>query len=128
MAGRPEQNIARVPLDKGRKGELPFYMLGWTGDNGDPDNFVCYFFCFPGMPRMGFYANQALADVLMQAQKLVDQRRRAELYRQAEQMIHDDVARLFIAHNQPPLAFSKKVQGYVPNPTAAEFFNTVVIQ
>ena len=103
-------------------------MLGWTGDNGDPDNFVCYFFCFPGASRHGYYSNQALTDVLMQAQKLVDQKRRAELYRQAEQMIHDDVARIFIAHNQPPLGFSKKVQGYVPHPTGAEFFNVVSIQ
>ena len=32
-------------LDKRKNGQLPLYMLGWTGDNGDPDNFVCYFFC-----------------------------------------------------------------------------------
>jgi peptide/nickel transport system substrate-binding protein len=117
-----------VYLDKRKKGELPLYMLGWTGDNGDPDNFLCYFFCNPGASREGFYANKALADVLLQAQKLVDQRRRAELYRQAEQMIHDDVARVFIANNQPPLAFAKKVQGYVTNPTGQEFFNTVSVQ
>jgi hypothetical protein len=43
-------------------------------------------------------------------------------------MIHDDVARLFIAHNQPPLAFLKKVKGYVANPTSSEYFNTVSIQ
>ncbi len=43
-------------------------------------------------------------------------------------MIHDDVARLFIAHNQPPLPFQKKVKGYVANPTNSEFFNTVYFQ
>ncbi len=43
-------------------------------------------------------------------------------------MIHDDVARVFIANNQPPLALAKKVKGYVPNPTAVEFFNTVQLQ
>jgi hypothetical protein len=43
-------------------------------------------------------------------------------------MIHDDVARIFIANNQPPLPFSKKVNGYVPNPTNSEFFNTVSIE
>ena len=40
-------------------------------------------------------------------------------------MLHDDVARLFVANAEPPLVFSKKVKGYVPNPTATEFFNTV---
>ncbi len=117
-----------VYLDKSRNGQMPLWMLGWTGDNGDPDNFVCYFFCAYGEPRMGFYANRELTDTLLQAQKMTDQGKRAELYRKAEQMIHDDVARLFIAHNQPPLPFQKKVKGYVANPTNSEFFNTVYFQ
>jgi len=117
-----------VYLDKRKNGQLPLYMLGWTGDNGDPDNFVCYFFCSPGNSREGFYANQQITDVLMEAQKLTDQPKRSALYRKAEQMIHDDVARIFIANNQPPLPFSKKVKGYVANPTGSEFFNTVSIE
>ena len=117
-----------VYLDKRKNGQLPVYMLGWTGDNGDPDNFVCYFFCSPGASREGFYANQQLAEILLQAQKLTDQAKRAEMYRQAEQMIHDDVVRLFIANNQPPLPFQKRVKGYVPNPTNTEYFNTVYFE
>jgi len=117
-----------VYLDKRKNGQLPLYMLGWTGDNGDPDNFVCYFFCSPGASREGFYTNQQLTDLLLQAQKLTDQSKRAELYRKAEQMIHDDAARLFIANNQPPLPFQKKVKGYVANPTNTEYFNTVYFQ
>ena len=117
-----------VYLDKRKNGQLPLYMLGWTGDNGDPDNFVCYFFCFPGASREGFYANPGLTEVLMEAQKLIVQDKRAPLYRKAEQLIHDDVSRVFIANNQPPLAFSKKVKGYVPNPTGVEFFNSVQLQ
>ncbi len=117
-----------VYLDKRKNGQLPLYMLGWTGDNGDPDNFVCYFFCSPGASREGFYTNQPLTDLLLQAQKLTDQKKRAELYRKAEQMIHDDVSRIFIANNQPPLPFRKNVKGYVPNPTNTEYFNTVYIE
>lgn len=115
-------------LDKRKNGQLPLYMLGWTGDNGDPDNFLCYFFCSPGASREGFYANQPLADLLLRAQSLTNQAERAKLYRQAEQMIHDDVARIFIANNEPPLAFSKKVKGYVPSPLDDERFNTVSVQ
>ncbi len=119
-------------LDKRSKGLLPLYMLGWTGDNGDPDNFVCYFFCLDAkdQPRAneGFFPEKDISDVLKKAATLTKQEERAPLYRQAEQMIHDKVSRVFIANNQPPLAFLANVDGYVPNPTGTEFFNTVVVK
>jgi hypothetical protein len=31
-------------LDDARNHKLPAWMGGWTGDNGDPDNFLFYFF------------------------------------------------------------------------------------
>jgi peptide/nickel transport system substrate-binding protein len=117
-----------VYLDKRKNGQLGLYMLGWTGDNGDPDNFVCYFFCSPGASREGFYSNKPLADLLLRASVTTAQDDRAKLYRQAEQMIHDDIARLYIANTEPPLPFLKKVKGFVPNPTGSEYFNTVELQ
>jgi peptide/nickel transport system substrate-binding protein len=115
-------------LDKRKNGELPLYMLGWTGDNGDPDNFLCYFFCPDKPSREGFHSNPPLSDLLKRASTLTTQTERAKLYRQAEQMIHDNVSRVFVANNEPPLAFSKKVKGYVPSPLDDERFNTVTIQ
>jgi peptide/nickel transport system substrate-binding protein len=117
-----------VYLDKRKTGQLPIYMLGWTGDNGDPDNFLCFFFCGDKASREGFYSNPPLADVLKRAATLSSQGERARLYRQAEQMIADDVARIFVANNEPPLAFSKKVKGYVTNPVGDEPFNLVTLQ
>ena len=119
-------------LDKRKNGQLPLYMLGWTGDNGDPDNFVCYFFCLDAKetPKAteGFFADKEISDILKKAAILVKQEERAPLYRQAEQMIHDKVVRIFLANNQPPLAFLATVDGYVPNPTGTEFFNTIVVK
>ncbi len=119
-------------LDKRKNGQLPLYMLGWTGDNGDPDNFVCYFFCLDAKdsPLMteGFIQDKEVSDVLKKAQALTAQADRAKLYQQAEQMIHDRALRVFIANNQPPLAFASNVEGYVPNPTGTEYFNTVVVK
>ncbi len=118
-----------VYLDKRKKGELPLYMLGWTGDNGDPDNFVAYFFAMDAkdtpITREGFLADKEVSDILKKAATLTKQAERAPLYQKAEQLIHDRVLRVFIANNQPPLGFSKKVSGYIPNPTGTEFFNTV---
>jgi peptide/nickel transport system substrate-binding protein len=120
-----------VYLDKRKNGELPLYMMGFTGDNGDPDNFVCYYFCMDAkdtpIAREGFVADKELSDLAKKAAALVKQEERAPLYFQAEQLIHDRVLRIFIANSQPPLAFSKKVSGYVPNPTGNEYFNTVSV-
>ncbi len=119
-------------LDKRKNGQLPLYMLGWTGDNGDPDNFLCYFFCLDAKdtpkPTEGFFADKEISDVLKKGATLVTQADRTPQYEKAAQLIHDRVTRIFIANNQPPLAFLANVDGYIPNPTGTEFFNTVVVK
>ena len=61
-------------LDKRKNGQLPLYMLGWTGDNGDPDNFLCYFFCPDKPSREGFHSNPPLSDLLKNAATLTSRR------------------------------------------------------
>lgn len=106
---------------------MGLYMLGWGGDNGDPDNFLGYFFGNAQEPvkQEGWYQNKELADLLDLAVTLPDPEARAELYRQAEQILHDEVARIWLGHNNTPLILSAKVQGYVPQPVGAENFEYV---
>jgi len=106
---------------------MGLYMLGWGGDNGDPDNFLGYFFGNAQEPvkMEGWYQNKELADLLDLAVTLPDPEARAELYRQAEQILHDEVARIWLGHNNTPLILSAKVQGYVPQPVGAENFEYV---
>jgi len=103
------------------------YMLGWGGDNGDPDNFTGYFFGTGAEPikREGWYQNKELADLLYQALVTPGQDKRETMYQQAEQMLHDDVARLWVAHNNTPLIFSAKVKGYIPEPVGADYFEFI---
>jgi peptide/nickel transport system substrate-binding protein len=120
-----------------RTGQLVgLYQLGWGGDNGDPDNFLNYF--FGGLSaegevkepdkREGWYANQAAADLLFKALITPGQENREPLYKEAEQLLHDDVARVWIGHNGTPLIFSKKVSGYVPQPVGADYYEGVVLE
>ncbi|MDP3184354.1 MAG: ABC transporter substrate-binding protein [Anaerolineales bacterium] len=103
------------------------YMLGWGGDNGDPDNFTGFFFSTGAEPikREGWYQNKELADLLYQALVTPGQDKRETMYQQAEQMLHDDVARLWVAHNNTPLIFSAKVKGYIPEPVGADYFEFI---
>ena len=112
------------------------YMLGWGGDNGDPDNFTGYFFgglsaageVQEPIMREGWYTNQAVADLCYTALVTPDQSQREAMYKQADQLLHDDVARLWVAHNNTPLIFSKKVSGYIPEPVGADYYEFVVIE
>jgi peptide/nickel transport system substrate-binding protein len=105
------------------------YMLGWGGDNGDPDNFHCYFFCTGTEPikREGWYMNPALVELLLKAQATPGQEDRAPMYMEADQMLHDDVARIWIDHYNTPLIFSTKVTGYIPQPVGADYYEFVEI-
>jgi len=115
-------------LGSRRNGTLMgLYLLGWGGDNGDPDNFLGYFFNSGDEPikQEGWYQNADLAALLREAVTLPDPEARAELYRQAEQMLHDDVARVWLGHNNTPLILSAAVQGYTPQPVGAENYEHV---
>jgi len=116
-------------LDQRRNGQLVgLYQLGWTGDNGDPDNFLGYFYLNNPVPQEGYYENAEVGNLLRQARGSSAQADREPIYKQVEQIQHDEVARLYIAHTGVPLAFSKRVSGYVPNPVGTELFKFVSVQ
>jgi peptide/nickel transport system substrate-binding protein len=120
-----------------REGRLPgLYMLGWGGDNGDPDNFHNYF--FGGLsaadeeklpdPREGFYANQEIASLLYEAAINPNQAERQAIYEKVEQLLFNETARIWIAHNNTPLIFLKSVSGYIPQPVGADYFEFVTVE
>lgn len=113
---------------RGNGNLLGLYQLGWGGDNGDPDNFLCYFFCNIPKASEGFYDNEELDSLLSEARVTSDVSVRESLYQQAEQMLDEDAARVWIAHQQTPLVFRQEVQGYVPNAVSNDLYRFVTIQ
>lgn len=108
---------------------LGLYQLGWTGDNGDPDNFIGYFFAGASVPlaREGFYQNAEVADLLLQGRVLSDPAAREALYDQAEAIMAAGAERVYVAHGPVPLAFSQRVSGYIPSPMGDEKFDSIVV-
>jgi len=102
------------------------WLYGWTGDNGDPDNFLCVFFC--NMTQNGRWDDgtaQRAVRFMRDAQADTDPLRRADLYRQASREIQRGVPAVPIVHADVPVAVSKSVSGYIPHPKGCEMFTYV---
>ncbi|MEA1994466.1 MAG: ABC transporter substrate-binding protein, partial [Euryarchaeota archaeon] len=114
-------------------GKAPMIMLGWSGDNGDPDNFLNVLFsqrvCTVGSSgNYGFLKNQEVQDLLNEALETFDQSKRAELYKEANKLIVEDCAFVFIAHADQNIGFNNKVKDYTIHPTSRKFFYPVWIE
>ncbi len=107
---------------------LGLYQLGWTGDNGDPDNFLGYFYAQNPVAREGYYENAEVGQLLTQARGMSVQAEREPIYQQVDQIMHDEVARIYVAHTGVPLAFSNRVSGYVTSPLGTELFKFVSVE
>ncbi|WP_141604519.1 ABC transporter substrate-binding protein [Terrilactibacillus laevilacticus] len=116
-------------LDKLTKGQAPSYLMGWIGDNGDPDNFLYTLLDKDaiGSNNFSYYDNEKLHKVLLQAQAETDENKRADLYKQAQVIIHNDAPWVPLVHAKAALVGSSKIKGFAPNPTGSDKFNTVSI-
>jgi peptide/nickel transport system substrate-binding protein len=110
-------------VNDGTAGDLN--LIGWTGDYGDPDDFVGVFFGTYS-PQFGFH-NNAIFNILRKAQQEVNFAKRVKLYHQANIMIMKFLPAVPYAHSRPALGFEKTVKGYIPNPTGTDYFLPVSI-
>jgi peptide/nickel transport system substrate-binding protein len=117
-------------LQKTGTGEHDMCLLGWTGDNGDADNFLNVLLSSKTATEenalnVAYYKNPEVDKILDQARTTIDENERERLYFQAQEMLVEDAPWVPIAYVKPPVGLQDQVQGYQPNPTGGEPFNTV---
>lgn len=114
-------------IDKVSKGEAPMFLLGWTGDNGDADNFLYTLLDKDSIGSNNYsrYANDELHKLLIAAQSETDEAKRAELYKQAQVIIHEDAPWVPLVHAKAALVGKKSIEGFKPHPTGSDRFNEV---
>src|SRR5712691_5385090 len=110
-------------LGSTQSGKAELFLLGWTGDFGDPANFLNVHFGAPS-DLFGFN-NPALFNLLTRADAETNLAKRAQLYQQASILVMKYLPMVPYVHSSPALAFQKKVQGYTPSPVSLEPFSTV---
>jgi peptide/nickel transport system substrate-binding protein len=112
------------------EGKQPLNLIGWTGDYGDPDNFIGTFFQSDN-PQFGLDKSKELKpvqDLLDQAEIETDQAKRDSLYEEANRQIMELLPGVPYAHTKPAIAFKATVKGYVPSPVDNQSFATVSIE
>ena len=119
-------------LEKTRQGEHDMALLGWTGDIGDPDNFLYVLLdktnAIKPAQNISFYKSDELHKVLVKAKTTSKQSDREKLYRKALKIIHGDVPMLPIAHSVDVVPHVKKVKGFVMEPTGRRRFSKVEVK
>ena len=114
-----------------QQGEHMTGMLGWTGDNGDPDNFFFLHGCDaarPGGQNLAKWCNKAFDERLERARSLTDQKARAKLYEEMQAIEKEEAPDFKIAHSVVFEAMRKEVSGYKQSPFGSHQFNGVTLK
>ena len=116
-------------LDKVFAGEHSMALLGWTGDNGDPDNFLFVLLDKTAAEKpaqnIAFYRSDELHELLVRARQLPSQAEREVLYLRAQELVHHDVPWVPLVHATQTAAFQKTVRGFALHPTGSKWFQDV---
>ncbi|HEY4442451.1 MAG TPA: ABC transporter substrate-binding protein [Candidatus Elarobacter sp.] len=120
-----------VFLNKIKHGEHDMCLIGWTGDNGDPDNFFYPLLDQDSAHKDGtaqnysFWRDGAFHALMLQGQALAKDADRAPIYQHANAVVHDQVPAISLVHTTVPLVMKASVKGYVASPNTSYHFALV---
>lgn len=102
-------------------------LLGWTGDNGDPDNFLAVLLGCDGRENSNRaqWCYQPFEDLIQQAKVLPTQAQRQPLYEQAQVIFKEQAPWATIAHSVVYMTMRPEVEGYVVHPLGGHIFDQV---
>ena len=117
---------------RAQAGEHQMAELGWTGDNGDPDNFMYVLLgcasAKPGGSNIAKWCYKPFDDLLVQAKRTPDVGRRTALYKQAQVIFKEEAPWFTIAHAVQVAPIRKEVQNYQLSPFGQHEFFGVDLQ
>ncbi|MGO1057723.1 ABC transporter substrate-binding protein [Planococcus sp. FY231025] len=118
-------------LEDTKAGAHEMALYGWTGVMADPDNFL-----YPNLSQtnatvpaqnIAFYKSDEFTALITEARETIDQDKRIELYKQAQQLFQKDAPWLMLAYTTPPLAQMDYVEDFVPHPMSNDLLTDVYL-
>ena len=119
-------------LERVDNGEHDMCLLGWVGDNGDPDNFLYVLLdedniSKPTAMNRAFFNNAEVHGLLLTAQETSDVRERARLYEKAQEIIRDQAPWVPLAHAEQHIAYSSRISGLAYNVNGSYYYHELKI-
>ena len=111
-------------LKRSKEGEHQTVLMGWTGDNGDPDNFLSVLLgCDAiGSANRARWCHKPFDDLLQQAKLTSDVEKRTQLYEQAQKIFKEQAPWITVAHSVVFEPVRKEVVNYKIDPFGGHIF------
>lgn len=99
-------------------------LLGWTGDNGDPDNFLAVLLGCSGVggSNRANFCHQPFEDLIQKAKVVSDSAERTKIYEEAQVVFKEQAPWATIAHSIVFKPVRKEVSGFKIDPFGGHIF------
>jgi len=117
-------------IKRAKAGEHDTMMIGWTGDNGDPDNWLGVNLGCEAVSGNNYsnWCDKKFDDLIVKARTLTSQAERTKLYEQAQVVFKQQVPFTPIAHSTVYQPMRKEVQGFKISPFGLNSFYGVSLK
>ncbi|MFL1516735.1 ABC transporter substrate-binding protein [Pseudomonas prosekii] len=116
-------------IKRSKGGENQAMIIGWSGDNGDPDNWLNVLFGCDSLSGNNFskWCDKKFDGIVKEAKRTTDQGKRTELYKQAQHVLKDAVPMTPIAHSTVFQPMRSNVQDFKISPFGLNSFYGVSV-
>ncbi|MGY2044077.1 ABC transporter substrate-binding protein [Pseudomonas pergaminensis] len=116
-------------IKRSKGGENQAMIIGWSGDNGDPDNWLNVLFGCDSLSGNNFskWCDKKFDGIVKEAKATSDVAKRTELYKQAQHILKDAVPMTPIAHSTVYQPMRNTVQDFKISPFGLNSFYGVSV-
>jgi peptide/nickel transport system substrate-binding protein len=112
-----KQKVQTDPFD------VCFY--GWTGDNGDPDNFMNLLADSNWSMNVGHFDDEEYKALIKEGMETPEGPERDAVYKRCEEMVAAKQPWMVISHSKNLCGLNPKIQGFYYHPTGSVFLKGV---
>ncbi len=98
-------------IEKSQRGDLAFYVTGWSGDYADLGNYIPMLFGSKSSQNMSGYRNAEVDRLIGRADRVSDQSQRVAILNRAEALVLKDMPVIPLYHRREPELTSGRFTG-----------------